>query len=42
MQLSIHISFEKNRFHIPPDTLVTLTPSYPLVTFHLEYCFHGI
>jgi hypothetical protein len=42
MQLSSENLFEKNCFHIPSDTLVTLTPSYPLVTFHLTQQFHGM
>jgi hypothetical protein len=42
MQLWIHKSGRKNCFQKLLDTLVTLTPSYPLVTFHLEHCFHCI
>jgi hypothetical protein len=29
----------KNLFPAPPDTLVTLTPSYPVVTFQWKPCF---
>ena len=41
MQQSIH-NYEKNLFPALPDTLVTLTPSYPLVTFQQKPCFRDI
>src|SRR5271155_1834246 len=36
MQQGIHKLLEKTYFLRSSDTLVTLTPSYPLVTFHLK------
>ena len=42
MQQSIHKFLEKSDLHGLPDTLVTLTPSYPLVTFQQKPCFRDI
>lgn len=36
MQQGIHNSAKKLSFRVQPNTVVTLTPSYPLVTFQPE------